>query len=329
MNGAIATGHVMRCLAIADAAKEQGEDTTFLLADDQAAELLKERGYPFIILHTKWNDMDSELAVIAEVAAARKIRTLLIDSYQITKNYLKKLTAMVNTVYLDDRNIFVYPVNTIICYASYWKKYKYEEQYTDTKLLLGPAYTPLRADFRNCRRKKIRAEVEELLLLSGGADHYDILERILEKIDKERYRRIEVICGMYYSKYGELCEKYKKYDNVHIHAAVTDMETYMDRADLAVTAGGLTLYELCAFGTPAISYSIADNQLENVRKFQADGIIDYAGDVRWDDITAHICGYLKKYHTDKRLRQERSEKMQALVDGRGAERIAKYLIEIT
>ena len=45
MNSIIATGHVMRCLAIADAAKKAGKNTTFILADKQAIEVIHERGY--------------------------------------------------------------------------------------------------------------------------------------------------------------------------------------------------------------------------------------------------------------------------------------------
>ena len=44
MNETIATGHMMRCLSIADAAKKQGQETVFLVADAQAQELLKKRG---------------------------------------------------------------------------------------------------------------------------------------------------------------------------------------------------------------------------------------------------------------------------------------------
>ena len=44
MNGVIATGHVMRCLAVADAARDMGEETTFLLADGEATALLEKRG---------------------------------------------------------------------------------------------------------------------------------------------------------------------------------------------------------------------------------------------------------------------------------------------
>ena len=122
--------------------------------------------------------------------------------------------------------------------------------------------------------------------------------------------------------------EYKVFTNVHIHRAVTDMEVYMQRADMAVAAGGTTLYELCAVGTPTISYSFADNQLDNVRQFEEDEIIDYAGDVRQEDVIGKINIYLDRYYENQILRQERAKKMQALVDGKGARRIAEVLMKM-
>ncbi len=328
MNDKIATGHIMRCLSIANAVREYGEETIFILADEQAVEILKMQQYEYIVLHTKWDQMDSELSILKQEIKKRNIKQILIDTYQVTENYLKSLSEVVRTIYIDDLNAFYYPVDSIICYANYWEKFQYKEKYLDKILFLGTQYVPLKKEFSDCTAKKVKQEVENLLLLSGGTDPYDILDRLLQKIKKEQYKRIDVICGVYYMKYEMMREKYFVYQNVYIHSFVTNMKECMDLADLVITAGGTTLYELCAVGTPAISYSIADNQLENVKKFQEDGIIDYAGDVRTDDVIEQIDSYLNQYYGNQLLRQERSLKMQKLVDGKGSKRIAEGLKNI-
>lgn len=325
MNNIIATGHVMRCLAIADAAKSLGEDTTFLLADNEAAELLGQHGHQTIIMNTKWNDMDSELPAIKKLIEKHKIERILIDSYQVTENYLKSLSAMVQTFYIDDLNAFLYPVSNLICYASYWKKFKYSERYQNSRLFLGMKYAPLRKEFCGCEEKDVSPQVGKLLLISGGTDKYGILGQMLNRLNFDNYLEVNVICGRFDMQYHLLKRQENYNGKIKVHRAVSDIISFMREADFVISAGGTTLYELCAVGTPSISYSMADNQLENVKKFHEDGIIDYAGDVRKDDVLNNIEKYLQLYHSDQKLRQERSKRMQKMVDGKGAWRIAEEL----
>lgn len=319
----------MRCLAIADAARELGENTMFILADSQAAEMIHERGYNTIILNSLWNNLEMELDLLQKTIDQQEINTLLVDSYQVTQNYLRALSEWTKITYIDDLNAFTYPVHTLICYVNYWKRFCHKEKYCETDLLLGPRYTPLRKAFKGCGKKLIKPEIENLLLLSGGTDSFHLLENLLKKIEKKKYKNIDVVCGKYYPDYEQLCLQYKQYKNIHFHKAVNNIEDYMMQADMAVSAGGTTLYELCACGTPTISYSFADNQLNNVLQFEEDGMIDYAGDVRHTNIFENVSRLLNQYYDQPRLREIRSEKIQKLVDGSGSKRIAERLIKMS
>lgn len=327
MNSIIATGHVMRCLSIADAAKSLGEETTFILADNNAKELIEKHGHKTIILNTQWYDMDSELPVIKELAGKYQIDRILVDSYQVTENYLYSLSSIMQTFFIDDLNAFFYPVENIICYANYWEKFKHSERYQKSGLFLGTKYVPLRREFCECGEKIINSQTKILLILSGGTDKYHILGQILEQVDLKLYSQVNVICGRFDSQYKSMKSQKEIYSNINFYHNVSDIERFMKEADLAISAGGLTLYELCAVGTPTISYSLADNQLENVRKFHEDGIIDYAGDVRRDDVAGNIGRYLHMYYSNPKLCLKKSKKMQKLVDGKGAWRIAKILTD--
>lgn len=342
MNDTIATGHIMRCLSIAEAARELGEQTVFLLADGQAVPLLEQKGYGSIVLHSPWNHMEAELPALQKAIEERGIQKLLVDSYQVTPMYLEKVSQMAKVIYIDDVDRFHYPVNGLIYYAVDWELHHYAERYQEgskchgkgnrmgrpPRLLLGTEYAPLRKAFQDCGKKEIKPKAENLLLLSGGTDPYGILGKILERINRKPYKRVEVICGMYDPQYGHLREQYQKDANVHFYKAVSDMEAHMEGADLAVAAGGTTLYELCAMGVPTISYSMADNQVRNVQRFQEIQVIDYAGDVRDTDVAGNVSGFLSRYYENAALRQERSQRMQRLVDGRGAIRIAEGIMEL-
>lgn len=325
MNNIIATGHIMRCLAIADAAVRIGENVTFILADEQAVSLLKEHGFSYIVLDTAWDDMESELGKLKKIIDEKMIKIILIDSYKVTQNYLQVLAEKTKVAYIDDINRFTYPVHILICYANYWKKFFYRERYRGTRLLLGSCYVPLREAFCNCKVKKEKLCIENLLLLSGGTDPYHVLKNLLKKIEIRKYKCINVICGKYYTNYEQLCRQFSQFSQIHFYNKISNIEDYMKQADMAISAGGTTLYELCACGTPTISYSFTDNQLDNAMQFQKDGLIDYAGDIRDMDIYENINMLLEKYFDDPALRIARSRKMQALVDGKGAERIVKAL----
>ena len=299
------------------------------MADSQAEEYIISRGYETIVLGTKWDDMEAELPILFEIIKKRNIQSILVDSYQVTEVYLKRLTECVKTAYIDDLNRFTYQVDMLICYANYWNKFGYEERYSGIKLLLGTKYIPLRKVFSDIKERQIKERVENILLLSGGSDTYHVLDCILEEIKEKDLKKINVICGRYYERYGELAEKYKAYKHISIYWAVENMEDYMQEADLAVSAGGTTLYELCACGTPVISYAFADNQLDNVRQFEKDGIITYAGDVRNSkmQVVENISQCIDRMQKFK-IRKELSCKMQQLVDGKGAKRIAEQLIQM-
>lgn len=329
MNSTIATGHVMRCLSIAQELQNQKEDVIFFLADGQAAGLLESRGFPYVVLDSKWDDLEIELPVLKAAMKQKGISKLLVDSYYVTESYLRQLGSMAEVAYLDDLNAFDYPVHSLICYANYWEDLKYQRYYEYTRFYMGPSYAPMRSAFKHCRKHKIKPVAERLLMLSGGTDRYDVYEQLLSRIDLSQYKRIDVICGMYDKKYEMIKHRYREHANVVVHQAVEDIEKYMQAADMAVSAGGFTLYELCACGTPAVSFSLADNQLCNVRKFHADQMIEYAGDARFDPVAEKISACLEKYRCDYKERR-RSLKMQRYfsrqADGRGAERIAKALL---
>ncbi len=328
MNEQIATGHIMRCLSIADALRGLGEPVRFILADEQAVSLLKQRGYDAIVLHTQWNCMEEELSVLSQVIRNEHIDKLLIDSYQVTQRYLAELSKLVTTFYIDDLNLFEYQVDVVICYANYWKKFQYKINDKRTTYLLGMKYVPLKQAFWNCEAKIISEKADNLLILTGGSDPFNVTEQILDSIDTYQFQTIDVICGIYNTNYNKFVKKYENNKNIKLHQAVNNIEQYMKKADIAISAGGTTLYELCAIGTPAISFSFADNQLDNVRQFQEDGLIDYAGDARMDDIAGTINQYLTRYRNDFELRKEKSEKMQKMVDGKGAERIARAIVTL-
>ena len=324
MNEIIATGHIMRCLSIADAAKEMGKETVFITADEKPVDILQNRGYKPVVLHTDWRKMEEELEILIPFIVENKITKLLVDSYQVTKEYLAKLEEYTEVFYLDDLDAFEYPVSNVICYANYYSKLSYNNYSGDVQFYMGTAYMPIRKVYQDCEPKEIKEHIRNIMILSGGSDNYHMIENIAALFEDNVRIEADIICGAFYPDFQGLKGKFADCRNLHFYQNVGNLEEFMEKADLAISAGGTTLYELCAKGTPTISYSFADNQLKNVRQFEEDGLISYAGDVRYDEVYNNIYELYVKYE-DLNFRKNRSIKMQQVIDGRGAARIAKLL----
>lgn len=326
MNPKISVGHVMRCLSVADAAKERGIKTVFISADEQPASLVRERGHELIVLGTDWLNMDSEIPALEKLFSDKKPEQIVIDSYQVTDSYLRKVSKLTKVFYIDDLNAFPYPVYAVINYANYAQESTYPVRYPGTKFYLGCGYAPLREAFKNPHPKKINPSVKNILIITGGSDQYGILPAILDELPLDKYETVNAICGNYNNSLDSLKAKYASFPSVHIHPRVEKIWRFYEEADVVVSAGGSTLYELASMGVPAITYSLADNQIPNVRSFDLDGLMPYAGDVRGGNVPVRVKKLLEEMD-DAGVRSENSRKLQRLVDGRGADRMVDIICE--
>ncbi|ROR31532.1 UDP-2,4-diacetamido-2,4,6-trideoxy-beta-L-altropyranose hydrolase [Mobilisporobacter senegalensis] len=333
-NEQIATGHVMRCISIAQAIVENGEDCTFIISDDYPKKLIQSKGFPTLNINSKWNDLELEIERLIELIREKEIKKLIVDSYFVTKKYLKEIGRHVRIIYIDDLNLFTYPVDMIINYANYYPKFNYESLYNlkNIKLLLGCEYVPLRKEFSQLEREnEINNPARTVLITTGGSDTYNIASRLLiEIIEQKKYENINfhVVSGVFNQHLSQLQMLEKTYNNIFLHYNVEKMSELMMKCDIAVSAGGTTLYELCACGVSTICFAIADNQINGVEDFGHNNIMIYAGDVS-KNINIVIQNILKGiallYQNDQ-LREIYSKRMTNLVDGCGASRIAYEIL---
>ena len=128
-NSKSASGHVMRCLTIADALSRKNAVCEFIVADMQSTFLIERRGYPVTVLCSEYNRMEKEIGKLISVIEDRKIELLVLDSYLITEAYVEKLSQYTKIIYLND--IFELPlsVDMIISYGNISNRIDYEQIY--------------------------------------------------------------------------------------------------------------------------------------------------------------------------------------------------------
>lgn len=332
-NEEIATGHIMRCLSIARACVSFGAKVCFLVSDETSQTLLQERflqetEFETQCLHSNYRFPETELPLLQKIFAKENNRAntwLFIDSYFVTKHYLSEIRKLCKTAYLDDILAFDYPVDLVINYDVTTEPSCYHQA---SWKLLGASYTPLREQFVKVPYT-IRTNAENILLSTGGTDTYNVAGALLARSSELPSCHYHVLTSRLNTHYAELKQLSSQNPFIHIHENVQDMAALMSQCDLAVSAGGTTLYELCAVGVPAISFAMADNQEIAVATFAKQGIIPYAGDVRtsFTQVIDTLLLFLQQQSHSSELRKKSSQTMRAFIDGEGALRIARVLTD--
>lgn len=328
MNETIATGHIMRCLSIADAAREAGEESCFIVADENACNLLKERGYKYIVLHSEWDNLDAEISTMVDLIIKEHIGVLLVDSYKVTHRYLETLNKHTKVVYLDDLYEEAYPVSAVINYDACEDKDTYFKRYegTDTKVYYGYEYAPLRKEFAGLKHEPFNEKGEQrLLILSGGSDPEHFIKSILKEINISEFKKIYAICGRYNLDYVELLKTYMDSDIVEIHQNVSNLWEYMIKSDICISAAGNTAYELMAAGTPTILYTLSKEQVPAAKAISHSTPFEYSGSLDENETYLSIVSMVKVFISDSNRLNSVSKIVQTRVDGFGSKRITGIL----
>lgn len=363
-NSTIATGHMMRCLSVANACLQKGMQVCFVVSDKESKSVFDALAKDAVssenlssltvcILQTAvYNNPEKELPELTDIIVTNNPKILLLDSYFVTPAYLAAVNRVTKTAYIDDLRSFDYRVDLLINYdiipEDAMAEYKASYQNAAT-CLLGGLYTPLRSQFQDCRftvRDFIPAgQAPAVLITTGGSDPYHFCLHFLEAA-KQLPVIFHVVVGRLNTD-KEALLNYEKLGNVILHENITDMASLMLKCDFAVSTAGTTLYELCALGVPSVSYTIADNQMVSAIAFDTAGAVSYAGDIRPardfslrtcnasyrpeinGEVISHIVSYVEKMTLSSdnfTKRMSAHESMRRLVDTNGASRIAEALI---
>ena len=314
-NKTIASGHIRRCLSIAEALSDKGADVCFYFTDPQSIGLLDGfcRGDGVSFRH---------------IMQAEEADLIFTDSYSFTPDDYRDIRRYAPlTGCIDDLCNFDPDVDLLVNYSPAPP----EDLYSARIKLLGPLYAPLRRQFAGCQYE-VRENAGRIFISTGGTDPFSIIEKLLKEIYEENGRsdlNCEVMLGSFFEEgYKErLRALADKHACIRLNEKVSDVAGLMTRCDLAVTAGGTTLYELCAAGTPTVVFTIADNQCPFARSFAEKQAVCYEGDIRSDaGLISRLYSRIDSLLPDREKRYGMHEHGRAIVDGGGAQRIAEAIL---
>jgi UDP-2,4-diacetamido-2,4,6-trideoxy-beta-L-altropyranose hydrolase len=183
---------------------------------------------------------------------------LITDSYDVSEKYFDLTKDIFKcTGYIDDENLYYFNVDFIINQNVNALEFKYRANF-DTKLFLGTEYVLLREEFQNAVPKAINSHLTDIFVTVGGGDPNNITKSILNKVKGLPFT-FHVIIGPSFSDIDNIKSIANMHKNIILYYNA-NMYAVMQKCDLAISACGSTIYELCACGIPTIGLVIADNQ---------------------------------------------------------------------
>lgn len=347
----IGTGHVMRCLALADALKERGGDCRFICRDHPGhlGDAIAKRGYVVELLpnpvqgvaftdqrcvskHADWlgiawqNDAEQTAAVIANAPD-----WLIVDHYAIDhrwENAIRKHCRKIMVI--DDLADRSHDCDVLLDQNFLPNADRYALLVPGNAItLIGPRYALLRGEFSSSSKRSRCADAPRLLIMFGGADRSRQTERILRLLAEMGWQYpIDVVAGPLYSDLSALREALTALPVAALHVSPDNIAELMRHADFAVGAPGVTGLERCSCGLPSITVAQAWNQESIGAALAEAGAHWYLG--REAEATdADWKGALQMLAKHAAIRCYMSAAAAEICDGQGVNRVVAHLMHAT
>lgn len=299
----IGSGHLMRCLTLAEGLRAKGADVVFICRDHPGnlCALIGKKGFTCHLLprptHTPaiidddysswigngWEADAFETKVIINSYPKDK-RLLVIDHYGIDYRWEKMLRPFVDRIFvIDDLANRKHDCDFLL------DQNLYEDMHcrycglvpANCRLFLGPAYALIRSEFRQAkaRMKKRDGQIHRILIFFGGSDPTNETMKAIEAIELLGRPAIivDVVVGLNNKNRESIEDRCRKMKNVNYYCQTENMAVLMAEADLAIGAGGITTWERCYMELPALVCTIAENQKKVAEYLNRLGIIKWLG----------------------------------------------------
>ncbi|MCL5962261.1 MAG: hypothetical protein M1358_23605 [Chloroflexi bacterium] len=309
-------GDVCGSLALARAFRSSGSDVLFLLGGDpEALTLVQQAGCPVLPIDAPEKEGPGEMALIREYGPD----VIVVNRLNNPPGYLCNLKALGGLVVVLDDNgpeAHVADLNINVLY------------HTDTAIC-DPEYIALREEFQFYHnQERVTPEVaSSILVLQGGSDTYGFIPAIVAALRKMAGDfSIAVVTGWAFRHFTELNAALNGDQRFRVIHGATNMAELMVGSDLAITAGGNTMFELACVGTPGIVVCAEEFEVETAERFAMEGIVVNLGfGGRLDPIA--LVRVVQDLISSPETRRRMSIRGKELVDGQGAVRVAKLVLE--
>lgn len=298
----IGTGHVMRCLTLANELGSGGVVSHFVCRshDGHMADKIRNQGHKVVLMpyrgavaeasgYASWlgADMEADANETIRVVAAVQPLWLIVDHYAVDVSWEHRVrkASNVKLMVIDGLANREHDCDLLLDQTfSPEGNSRWSGLVPSTcRLLVGPRHVLLRPEFIATREtlRKRDAQIKRILVAFGGVDAPDATSMALDAIVGLGRPDIvtDVVVGRSNPHREKLVKMGRKTCAMQIHVDPPDVAGLMATADLAISAGGTMLLEQCYLHLPSIVVSIADNQIIFAQALHDLGAVCYLGDV--------------------------------------------------
>lgn len=330
----VGLGHLVRCRALAQALTRQGESCVMVgppksYATAQDVEFIEDW-----IEVGEWISPDQDAARFAKIVKDQSARFAVLDDYRVDADYQKRLSAN-GLRWLQFDGTAKKPLWADLVVnanpAARAADYRDVVHNPAAQLLLGPAYAVLRAEFPPVAalRPAGRPIAQVLVAFGGGDDRGGIEFALSSLIENAPVNwRFVVISGSHNPRNPQLVDWVETYGQGRVSLLINpdNVAAIMAGCDLAVMAGGTSIYEAASCGLPMVLIAIADNQIQPAKAWANAGAALFPGGLQ-EVNTGQLISAVSKLADDDVFRRDMAMKAGDLVDGKGAQRLASKIIE--
>ncbi|AUZ84044.1 UDP-2,4-diacetamido-2,4,6-trideoxy-beta-L-altropyranose hydrolase [Methylophaga nitratireducenticrescens] len=346
----IGTGHVMRCLTLADALRVNSAEIRFICRqfEGDLIEFIRSKDYHVYVLppgniqdadsteaktlsHAHWlgATQDDDIQACKPIVKKYCPDWLIVDHYALDYRWeLELKDDCRKLMVIDDLADRKHSCDLLLDQTYGREKNDYEQLVPDTcRLLLGSQYALLRPEFAQWRdyslKRRTEPQLKKLLISLGGADPENYTGMVLQALaecDLPEELKIIVVLGPSSPHLATVKQLSGTLPfKTEVVSNVSNMAELMTDADLAIGAAGATTWERCCLGLPSIMLVLADNQ-----RFIADRISEHhVAIIVYSPLLKGFCGYMKSAR--KSMRQL-SLRCCQLTEGTGVNLVIRYML---
>jgi len=191
----------------------------------------------------------------------------------------------------------------------------------------GHEFFFVREEFERAQPQTFSSEVNEILLTFGGIDQHDLTGKVVGRIAEfclQREIKISIVVGPGYRHFEQLQQTVNDMPLVSVTHATGVISSFMERAQLAVTSNGRTVYELAHMSIPAVVVSQHDREQTHHFGREDNGFVP-VGVYQGDDTIDVIAQSIERLVEDARFREEMYQRMRVFGFLENKQRVLKLI----